>query len=400
TPPKAAAWGRWERFVRAVVERYDGDGHQDMPGLRRPVRHVQVLGGVDPAWWLGDEEQLLRLMHHAIQGAHDASKGCRVLAPTFDLQATGHEPFPDAREWAYRINQITPTNAQLLPRLETRRHFAMARRILAMPRLFDILCHAGSEHIGDDVANLGFLRRTLDEAGAGAKGLWLLDNPTRKLGAARDPRVVAPKKAERRLRQRWLPAARNPRHPQHGRAREWMRRGQAFDLVRGLCRARAAGADAVLFFAPWDGLPQQHPKRERGADQGLFVETAGASTTAGLKPTPSGYALAQALKHLRGHRSAGETPLGAPGHSVIFQFDRAVNRPWVTVLMLAPRLSWAGAPGEALPVRSVLVTLPSGAYTLEWVQTGPAAPRRREVVSDGSLTIELGPEPVYVIPKR
>lgn len=30
-------------YVRDLVERYDGDGHRDVPGLRRPVREFQVL---------------------------------------------------------------------------------------------------------------------------------------------------------------------------------------------------------------------------------------------------------------------------------------------------------------------------------------------------------------------
>lgn len=399
TPPLPAAWGRWERFVRDVVERYDGDGTQDMPGLRRPIRHVQILSGIDANAWLGDDETLLRLMHHAMEGARAASDKTHILAPTIDLRATGHAPFPDAREWAFRIGRITPSNAQPLGRLEMRRHFRMARRLLELPRVYDILCQRGSPHLGDDVANVSFLRKTLDQAGAGAKGLWLVENPMRKLGAARDPGVVAPKRDEQRLRQRWLPAALNPRHAQHGRALAWLRRGQAYDLVRSFGRARAAGADAVLFFAPWDRLPPSHPQRVAARGMGLL---AGVAEDAAREPkrTASWYAYAQMIGHLGGHRGAVETPIGAPGTSVIFQFDREGTRPWVAVLMLDPRLSWAGAPGQALPLRDVLVTLPSGAYTLEWIQTGPEKPRRKEVVSDGSITVQLGPEPVYLIPKR
>lgn len=32
----------WARFVGAVVERYDGDGQEDAPGLTRPVRYIQA----------------------------------------------------------------------------------------------------------------------------------------------------------------------------------------------------------------------------------------------------------------------------------------------------------------------------------------------------------------------
>ncbi len=399
TPPAAANWGRWQRFVRDVVERYDGDGARDMPGLRRAVRHVQILDGLDPTRWLGGDEALLRLLHHAVEGARTASADCRILSPTLDLRATGHAPFPDEREWTFRIDRITPSSAQPLPRLETIRHFRQARRLLGMPRLYDILCHAGSEHLGDDVANLTFLRRSLDRAGAGSKGLWLVDNPMRKLGAARDPGVVAPKRDELRLRRRWLPPALNPKHAQHGRALAWLRRGQAYDLVRTLGRARASGADGILFLSPWDSLPPTHPRHATGARMGLLADVgAGAQRT--LRRTPAWYALAQANRLLAGHRAAVETPIGAPGQSVIFQFDRDETRPWVALLLLDPRLSWAGEPGQALPLRDVLITVPRGTYVVESIQTSEREPRRTEVESDGALTLQLGPEPVYLIPKR
>lgn len=38
-PPDEAAYAAW---VRQVVERYDGDGVDDMPGLERPIRHWEV----------------------------------------------------------------------------------------------------------------------------------------------------------------------------------------------------------------------------------------------------------------------------------------------------------------------------------------------------------------------
>jgi hypothetical protein len=46
-PTDMNAWGL---FVRAVVERYDGDGIEDMPGLTRPVR-VWQLGNEYPRVW-------------------------------------------------------------------------------------------------------------------------------------------------------------------------------------------------------------------------------------------------------------------------------------------------------------------------------------------------------------
>ena len=72
TPENLAMWAR---FVTAVVERYDGDGQRDMPGLVRPVRYHQVanefMGQNNPSGgWAGSNEELLAY----INAAHDAVK--------------------------------------------------------------------------------------------------------------------------------------------------------------------------------------------------------------------------------------------------------------------------------------------------------------------------------------
>ncbi|MFA5134417.1 MAG: hypothetical protein WC505_01360 [Patescibacteria group bacterium] len=47
-------WTAYERLVVAVVERYDGDGTDDMDGLRYPIKHWEVLNEPD----LGTSDQL------------------------------------------------------------------------------------------------------------------------------------------------------------------------------------------------------------------------------------------------------------------------------------------------------------------------------------------------------
>ncbi len=398
TPPKAGLWTAWERFVRDVVERYDGDGTSDMPGLRAPVRHIQLLDRLTSSGWLGSETEYMRLLNATGQAAKYAAKTTRILTAGLDLMATGHAPHPDTREWDYRIGQLVPKDA-VLSRMEMQRAFAHIRRVLAMPRLYDALVQVGSAHHADDVANLRFLRRHLDENEGADTELWLVDNPTRKLGAARATGVVPPKGPEQRLRRRWLPVARNPLHSKHADAAAWMRRGQAFDLVRGFSRSRAAGADVVLFLAPWDEMPKGHPSGAKGPGQGFLVARRKDAPAAGTTRTPSYWAMKQALRLLGTHRSAGETPIGAPGRSVVFRLASKKPRPWIAVLSLDSRLSWAGAPGADLPIRDVLVGLPSGRYILESCRLGPEAPTRRTIdVKESMVSLQLTPAPLYVIP--
>lgn len=65
----------WQRFVHAVVERYDHDGDRDAPGLTRPVRYYQVanewLGAENSAGgWLGTTDELIQF----INLSHDTAK--------------------------------------------------------------------------------------------------------------------------------------------------------------------------------------------------------------------------------------------------------------------------------------------------------------------------------------
>lgn len=62
----------YARFVEAVVERYDGDGAGDMPGLRRGIKYWQVDN--EPPHGLSDYAAFLSLTYDAIKRADPAAK--------------------------------------------------------------------------------------------------------------------------------------------------------------------------------------------------------------------------------------------------------------------------------------------------------------------------------------
>jgi len=69
---------KYQAFVRATVERYDGDGIDDMPGLTVPIRYWQVDNepGFGDSVGRSDFAQLQALTYTAIK---DACPNCRVL---------------------------------------------------------------------------------------------------------------------------------------------------------------------------------------------------------------------------------------------------------------------------------------------------------------------------------
>jgi hypothetical protein len=97
----------WQNFVRAVVERYDGDGVNDMPGLTVPIQFYIMTGEIkfdksglgdneDPPFWADTIDNLLRLHRLTYQAVRQAdptgfSKVVSSGALLWDLYAD----FPD-----------------------------------------------------------------------------------------------------------------------------------------------------------------------------------------------------------------------------------------------------------------------------------------------------------------
>jgi hypothetical protein len=401
-PPKAEHWRDWQRFVRDVVERYDGDGRADAPGLRRPLRHVQVLDQVQRATrWVGSAEEYLRLLHHAREGIDEAGASCEVVHAAVDLRGLVRAGDERPDEWRERLAREVPATPPVL-RAETERGVAFVLRSLEMARLFDVLPHAGSGNLLEDEVNLRALRALLRARSVTNVAVWLTQSPTRRLARARvrlpDDRVEA---AEETLRRRALALARSGASTGEALAAGlWLRHGTAHDLVRGAARARLAGAARVLTYAPFDRVPPVPGEDPLDTDDQGFLLGGVSGPVPGAWRRPSWYAARQMNRLLLGHRSASEAPLGAPGTAVMFLFPEQAPLPWVAVLL--PDLgTWAGEPGKPPPTRAARVPLPDGDVDVEEIALADGPPvRRRMKVSEGLLALELSPGPLYVYPAR
>jgi len=91
----------WYKYVRAFVERYDGDGYQDMPGLQKPIKYYEMWnepdlrqGWVPPAYiphqFNGDVNDYVRLTRVGYQAVKDADPSATVVGPA-TAQTAGNE---------------------------------------------------------------------------------------------------------------------------------------------------------------------------------------------------------------------------------------------------------------------------------------------------------------------
>ncbi|MDY0041731.1 MAG: hypothetical protein RBS57_15565 [Desulforhabdus sp.] len=68
------------QVVRAAIERYDGDGIDDMPGLRYPIKYWMVLN--EPffrRYWAGSAEDYCRLFIQTYRAVKEADPGAKVV---------------------------------------------------------------------------------------------------------------------------------------------------------------------------------------------------------------------------------------------------------------------------------------------------------------------------------
>ncbi len=70
----------YKRFVAAVIERYDGDGIDDMPGLRWPIRYWSIEDEpMAPVYFDGDGADYARLLHAAFTAAKSANPDVKII---------------------------------------------------------------------------------------------------------------------------------------------------------------------------------------------------------------------------------------------------------------------------------------------------------------------------------
>ncbi|MDH7485974.1 MAG: hypothetical protein QHJ81_06820 [Anaerolineae bacterium] len=174
--PKPGHWADYEAYVRAVVERYDADGVDDMPGLRYPVRQYEIETEADD-WWPApcpedpdDPDRAstyLQLLEAAQRAAREAYPDVQILpgAMLFYGLFSGEpdEATIAARRAAYRtVDCIVTFNEEVL------RH----------PELFDAV---EFHFLGDDyreiVATIRWLRAQM-RANGYEKPIYPSDIPT------------------------------------------------------------------------------------------------------------------------------------------------------------------------------------------------------------------------------
>jgi hypothetical protein len=127
--PKPQYRSHFQRWVAAVVERYDGDGKADMPGLRWPVRYMEIgseLSSYEPE----PVREYLDTLRLAYEAAHEASDRILIAHAAFLITPVN-------------MNVRNPSEYDAVwkttKRADTTHGLADMRAVLDHPELFDVI---------------------------------------------------------------------------------------------------------------------------------------------------------------------------------------------------------------------------------------------------------------------
>ncbi len=127
--PKPEYLGHFKAWVSGIVERYDGDGIDDMEGLRWPVRYIEI-GTEFSSYQPEPAAEYIETLRHAYQAAHQASENVIIGHAAFLTTPTDMDVDDPADYDSVWINT---------PRHDKHHDLADMRMILDNPDIFDVI---------------------------------------------------------------------------------------------------------------------------------------------------------------------------------------------------------------------------------------------------------------------
>ena len=321
--PREEHWVDWEAFVRSVVERYDGDGIEDMPGLRFPILYYEIDSEVQhiPVWG-GSPEQYERLLTVAYRAARAANPASRVLLSGVHLA---------------RYTLGNPDDATLHRRLEERRatldanHQALLDRafgfldyLFKMKAPYDIIEFHALEGCDVIPGTVAFLRRKT--ANRGPVPIWAGD-------------VTSEPYWPRDRKKYYRKYIRKKRSKQHKTVYPYFLAEQARTLVRKTVVSLAAGCKKVMM-----GSLEDYGRFSMWPYNGLVDDD--------RTPRPAFYSYRMCVDKLEGFQRCERISLEAPDlHAYRFHLPtRSVTVLWSERGERTVKVPFEGAAGWVTPI--------------------------------------------------
>ncbi|MBI4569994.1 MAG: hypothetical protein HY719_16495 [Planctomycetes bacterium] len=250
----------YQAFVRAMVERYDGDGEQDMPGLTQPILYYEVESEQQHiVFWTGTVEDYVAVHQAAWQAVKGACPKAKVVLGGMHLGGLAWDN-PSLTDLTARLEELMKkraSNEALKIMAERVPRFVKAS--LDMHKFYDVVeFHALGDYT-EIPGTVAWFRARFKDMGAGDKEVWVGDAtsalevgnalPGEGEGGPYDRSAIPGP-----MRQKVKAAIKDKNQPDHAAVTEWFRREQVGLTVKKFVVAAAARSERVFMCAleDWD----------------------------------------------------------------------------------------------------------------------------------------------------
>ena len=398
TFPKDQYLGAYAGFVGRFVERYDGDGLDDAPGLLYPVHHYGIEREFT-AYWPSDAADYVRLLELAYPAVHAADPEAEVMIAAI-LMVDVFDGDPDPEELQHRLTTPQKGIRKSIPEIQT---------ILSACDFYDII---DFHSLGDYVEippTAAWLRGQLAEFGCVEKPIWVGDAFSMSALVGYGGRPAWPATSENIDRVvETLRGIADPNAAGYGEAQAWLYGLMAGGLVKKIAVSAGEGLIGINIgnLEDWKtGIPVADAQGVPLVGTSMFMGMMDTKVTSRISgeglpnyrspgsPRPAFFALRLVYEKIAGFASVEKMELedGVWG----YRFDRPSGPLWV--LWYDDGVLYF--PGETPPEIAVEFPFPDPHARITWtpVEIGVETPESGTLDSaDGALSLTLGATPVFI----
>ncbi len=399
TLPKDEFKDEYVAFVKAFVERYDGDGVDDVPGLLYPVHHYG-LEREFTGYWPSDAADYIELAKLAYPAIHEADPEAEVMINAI-LMVDIFDGDPDQTELERRLTT---------PQKGIRKSVEEIQKVLAACEYYDIIdFHSLGDYV-EIIPTTAGLREQLEIHGCDPKPIWIGDSFSMSALVGYGGRPAWPG-TEENLDQviDTLKLVANPNVDGHDQAQAWLYGLMAEGLVKKIVVSAGEGLMGINIgnledwktnlpamdaaSVPLVGASMFMGMMETRVTQQQSGEGLPPYRTATGPPRPSFYALKLANQKISGFSSVEILDLGE--NVWAYKFARPSGPLWVLWYDTGELIF----PGETSP--EITIDLPfdgdAAQITLTPTEIGQEEAERYELdASEEVLQITLGQTPIFI----
>lgn len=375
----------YRAWVQALVERYDADGRDDMPGLKRPILHYQCGNeNGNPMFWTGTLDDYVTLLKATRQAARAASPQVKIMSNGLRWNNFFHGD-PKAEKVEKRWEAFLARQPSDAHRDGWQRNYDFNLLTIKHANLVDVIDVGGNgPWPGMSAGYFTWTKRELARVKLSGKPPELWDAEARC-----EPRMVRRKQMSFHPDRvvpdgpKILRMIKRPKDPRHDEAVNWYRAEQARICAKVFVTRFAAGAEKVFMGMPsdWDGTPAAWMTPNPYI--GLLNRN--------CEPWPAFHAMKLLVAKLDGFASARRVPAEEGVELYRFTFTR---RPAVWVAWLAE--DTLRGLDDPLPRRRVTLKSVQGRVRVQSAPTTSHSPKPTRFTGAGPVTVDLTPTPLII----